>query len=326
MIRLTLSSAAALALTLGLGSVASATDWLMANSGRDEVYTSTTQLPIVAIDGCNGGCNGNCGACDGCGDCGDCDGCSEGYFFEFELLVLQYLRADGLRVAGLFPEANNVPSELAAAPRISVGYISPDGLGVRLRYFQFSQGLNAIEPNSAIVVDTYTIDAELFERFALNQNWDLEASLGARFNEFSETITDAFLLPNIPVGLSTQNSLHAFGLITGLELRRQVGGGAVYGRVRQSILAGDKVQSIGPAGGPLFEVSDVRDAVFGITELNIGYEVCSELDNGGVVYGRIGGEYQLWSNYSGSTIILPLPIGTTDVGFAGISFTAGIYY
>jgi hypothetical protein len=308
--RLVLSLVAAVAVVGGLSSAAAAYDPFTLGLAQDaDAYS--TRLPLIEINDCTGDF-----ACDSAGDyCGDCcDCCSAGVYFEMELLLLQYLRTQGLLVGD--DAGEEVVSELEGAPRITLGYVMPDGLGVRFRYFEFDHHFDAAEVFSGLDVDTYTIDAELFERFTLNDCWDLEGSFGARYTEFAETMQDNLVL--------RENRVHGFGLIAGLELRRQVAIGAIYGRVRQSILADDITRINAGSGTDTF-----RSTVVGISEINIGYELSRQLGNGSLLYGRIGGEYQQWSNFSSAFDGVTgedFWDGASDVGFAGFSFTGGLLY
>ena len=70
MTRLTLSLFAAIALAGGFANSSSANDWTTLGSDQD-VYNSTTRLPLVAI----GDCDGEAGCVEACDDCGcDCIG------------------------------------------------------------------------------------------------------------------------------------------------------------------------------------------------------------------------------------------------------------
>jgi hypothetical protein len=302
----------AVAMVGALCSTASAYELFTLGMSQD-VDDSTTRLPLVEIDSCTGcvTCDSACDSCDNC--------CASGVFFEMELLLLQYLRTEGLIVGDAAGAAEQVPSSLEGAPRISLGYIGADGLGVRARYFEFHHQLEANEALSRLDVDTYTIDTELFERFNLDDRWDLEASFGARYVEFAETMRDQDAALEL-----RHNLVHGFGLIGGVELRRQVCCGAIYGRFRQSILAEDRTR-INTGSG----TDTSLDTVVGISEINIGYELSRNLSNGSLVYFRVGGEYQMWSNFSSAFDGVTGEAfwdGASDVGFAGLAFTGGLVY
>src|SRR5437867_4106589 len=72
--RLALSTAAALALTMGLTSATSAYDWMNLGVANNDVYAATTRLPLVQINDCTGACDCNNGCNLNCDDCCDCIG------------------------------------------------------------------------------------------------------------------------------------------------------------------------------------------------------------------------------------------------------------
>ena len=337
--RLALSIVAVLVLSAALSQGASAYDWLRPGTGQNNVYTATTKLPLIAISdtqepwqspaqvgspvqaeggyGYDGGLQ--CTTCDSCDSGCDswcCGGC-HGWFAEAELLFLQYGRADGMRV-GLAAPGENVDASFLTAPRFSVGYITPGGLGTRIRYFEFDHSMPANEGGiSALFVDTYVIDFEFFERFAVNDHWDLEASLGIRFNEFHELMSDD--------GDIRINQFHGFGALAGAELRRLIGNhGAIFGRARGALLADDK--RIFNNEGPVLDV--VRsDVPVGMLELAIGYDYTIPLNNGAEAFIRTSAEWQSWYNYSSEfNPANELFSGPSDVGFSGFGVALGIMH
>jgi hypothetical protein len=86
--RLALSLVAAVALAGGFSHTSSAYDWTTL-SGDQDVYASTTRLPLVAI----GDCTGDAGCMDSCDDCCDCIG-------NWYDNTLVFSAADGWRNAG----------------------------------------------------------------------------------------------------------------------------------------------------------------------------------------------------------------------------------
>jgi hypothetical protein len=90
--RLALSLVAAIALAGGFSHTSSAYDWTILNGASEDVYASTTRLPLVAI----GDCTGDAGCFDACDDCG-CD-CVGNWYDN----TLVFAAADGWRNAGDF--------------------------------------------------------------------------------------------------------------------------------------------------------------------------------------------------------------------------------
>ena len=91
-----------------------------------------------------------CDAC-GAGKCdGGCGGCS-GWVAEFEAVFLRYNRGDGVRVGSTVGQDVNFDYEFA--PRFSVGWITANDMGFRVRYFDFDHSTLAINAVDSISVD-----------------------------------------------------------------------------------------------------------------------------------------------------------------------------
>ncbi len=331
---LTRSLVAALALTFGYGSGLLAGDCGCA---------------APACNSCDLGCN-DCGCFDDC--CTDCcdPGVGWGLFGEAELLFLRYHRADGVRIGGGGPGAGVENGEFDFEPsmRYTLGLIAPNGIGARVRYFEYDHFEQIEDAGDGLGVDTYTIDGELFETFELNRNWAMEISGGVRYTGFLENMVD------VGAGDSREISFYGAGLVTGLEVRRSVGFGLLYARTRMAVVQDDKhITNVdgGAAGegasnaGAIASIQDVElvDTTNGMLELAIGGEVNYELSNGSVLFARSGLEWQNWWNFSNSfeangvgvvDTVLPgggvaaegIFDGPSDVGFGGFTFSAGISY
>lgn len=294
----------------------------------------------VCSDTCSVAPSGGCGMdnCDGCDDCRRWDICDStcgtgGYFFTAEALIFQYFRSDGVR-AGSF---NNVPAattddidfDHVATPRFTVGFVSDSGIGARLRYWEFAQSGAPVfaASGAAMTVDTYNLDFELFERFQVTNCWDVEISAGIRYNEFDESMSD-------PIPASTRfNSFTGFGGILGLEGIRHLGAyGSLYSRARFGILQDDHFVSNLNVGAAQNAV--LLDCTHTMTELAFGYERTFETSRGRLFFGRLGYEWQHWTNFSSAfTPFTTAPAnppaafaGQSDVGFGGVALALGVEF
>src|SRR5262249_6578524 len=140
-------------------------------------------------------------------------------------------------------------------------------------------------------VDTWTIDAEVFDTFCLNRNWDLEIAAGIRYNEFRETMVDDRIE-------SRSNEFTGYGIVASAELRRLVGcNSALFVRTRASILMSDKdIYNVGPDVG--IQNVHLNDVVVGQIELAFGYDYIVPYCDGSYAFARIQAEWQDWYNYS----------------------------
>ena len=299
----------------------------------------------VACDGLIGGKSvvgssgllSGCDSCDSCGGYGGCDsccgnGCSRaGLYAEAEILFFKYDRADGNRVGSDFDE--RVMTDHEVAPRFTIGYVTDSGLGYRMRYFQFDQAnTTGFNDNETLGIDTWTVDFELFERIQLNRNWTIELSGGVRYNEFDEEMID------FDGGVLERriNAFDGWGGIIGLQANRRIGQyWGVYGRVRGAIMVEDvfRRNTASFLGQPITIDEDLIASTQGMMELAIGWEYNRPLNNGALLFARLGYEFQTWYNYSsafdGSGIPLlaepeSLWAGPSDVGFHGWALSLGI--
>jgi hypothetical protein len=301
---------------------------------KDSASGGYEQGPACGGCGCDHGCGQACGCGDSCGcetcGCEQCCtggtcGCFEpcchpsGLWASAELLWFRYHRADGVRVGvdGLDPEEFDFEPTL----RLTAGWVRDDGLGVRLRYWEFDHNSNNDGDDERLFVDTYTFDFELFDTFCLNRNWDLEIAAGIRYNEFSEVMFD-------PQGPDVRlNAFQGFGVLAGAELRRCIGtSGVVWVRARASILMDDKdIFNNENANNPQQE--RLLDATVGMTELAFGYDYVMPMCNGSYAFAGVQAEWQNWYNYTSSfenTANDEDFGGPSDVGFGGFGVRAGI--
>jgi hypothetical protein len=267
---------------------------------------------------------------DGIDDCGK-DACTKGaccdtaggLIVEAEALWFKYARADGTSVGDSLPGAEHVSFDYNLTPRLTVGWVSNSGLGVRARYFEYDQSEAADEgAPSALSIDTYTLDLEIFERICLNSCWDVELSGGVRYTDFEEIMQDA---------IDTRvNAIHGIGGIAALQANRSIGCmGSLYGRIRGALMADDKL-TINDDPTNADNIRPQLNAIQGMTELALGYELRRETSLGTLTL-RTGYEWQIWHNFSSEFVSVQSPdddvfAGPSDVGFHGFTLMAGLEY
>lgn len=239
----------------------------------------------------------DCDAADDCtaSSCCSCD--QSGVFFDAEITFFRFHSSAGIHPSNEF--------DFETSPRITLGYRNPDGLGTRVRYWEYDHQNHS--DTSPYDVDTYNVDVEVFEEISLSSCTSIELSAGFRYNEFDQFSDDD--APSVGPGLGTY-AFDGFGAIVGIETRRSLSSnGAIYARLRQAVLMDDYDLNKDS------EVSDgtLHDTVVGMTEIALGYETSLASSGCYSVNGRVGVEWQQWHNYLA---------GVWDTGFAG--FTAGV--
>lgn len=233
----------------------------------------------------------------GCLDC-CCD--QSAWFFGAEATFFRFHEANGVQDA----DGDNVEFDFEASPRITLGYVSCDGWGARIRWWEYDH--DAIAAGDDVVdVDTYNIDFEIFQEVCLNCCTSVEISAGIRYNEFQ------FLRENGSVA----TDLHDFSGVGGMfaiEGRRDLGCGlGVYARLREAIMTGDMV----------LDGRDEVDVTRPITEIAFGvaYGSCNWNVHAGL-------EWQNWANYTEGPAFLNLDQEVNDIGFAGFVLGGELTY
>ena len=230
-----------------------------------------------------------------------------------EALLLRYHKTDGVRAGtGL---DKGVKFDFEFSPRLTVAYVTPCGLGLRLRWWDYEHKNNAIDSSSSLEIDTYTCDIELFEQVCIG-NWFVEISGGVRYNDWRESmIDDTNVWETVFCGT---------GGVIGVEVTRPIPIGALYMRGRGAIMMDDR-EVYNP---PAIQHQPRTDSVQGITEIAFGYECQRRLSNGMLIFGRLGFELQNWFNYSAHFDSPPpaeqILTGQSDVGFGGFGLLVGL--
>ena len=232
---------------------------------------------ITAVDDDNGD--------DDNGDADDCcPGCS--YIAGIDATFMRYHRSDGV--------GNEFDFDFA--PRVTLGYVACDGLGIRVRYWDMEA-----DNNNGASIDTFTLDTELFQEYDLGCYTSLEVSAGIRYNEWTEE------------GLRNTDTFTGFGGIVGIEVTRSVAvGGSLYARLRQSIMMDDFSSSGWWTDND--NGSSRLDTTRNITEIGLGWQTSCCLCDGAELTVHVGVEWQNWANYAESHTI-----GVSGVDYDGVS-------
>jgi hypothetical protein len=284
-----------------------------------------------------GGCGNGCcdtGCCDSCCDsccdtccnacCGCCDPCCRpaGVIGGAEIAFLKPHHSMGINGVG-GDTVNDFAFSYEASPRIWAGFQGSDGLGARIRYWEFNhdEGIAVGANTQNLSYDTYIFDIEVVDSMSLGCYWDASVFAGFRYLEFDEEYTTRVTATGAAVtGVQFDNS--SYGLTVGGELRRCIGNGlAAYINTRGSVLMGDEDEtSLSPATGAWVLVDEELDNIYYIWEAQAGAQATRELQMGGYAFARAGFEVQVWDNVSGE----PGFDGGEAWGLGGFAFSAGI--
>ena len=220
-----------------------------------------------------------------------------------------------------------------AAPRLWLGYTCCNGLGFRVRWWQFDQNASSnvdfFDVNHSSFIGTVSgsfdvnaLDFEITDTLIVGGKWDLMVSGGLRYAKFgwtqsSEGTLTLFGGQQDDVFYSDADGFEGTGGTAALELHRNVlGRFGVFANVRGSLLFGDATLVTETEGD--FLPPGASDKVMGVVrsvwEAQLGADWTHELWHGLYLTGRVAGEVQYWDSM----------VANTDAGFAGVTFAVGL--
>lgn len=212
----------------------------------------------------------------GGGSGGCCDGCcgNSGFITGGEIAWLKAYNSDGD-----FGDFN-----FRAGYRFWAGWQRDDGLGFRIRYFDYFQRTNATND----VLDIYYVDFEVYDRVQLGCYWDLYIGGGFRVLGYQDT--------------NSNNALDGVGPEVSAELYRHIGqSAALYAIGRQSLIVGsDRLQGN-------------QDTTGSVTELQLGLQVHRDWNNA-LVFARAGWETQGYYDIHQGDELVTLMGGVLSLG------------
>lgn len=196
------------------------------------------------------------------------------------------------------------------AYRLTAGRQMSDGLGARMRYFEFNRGDTT--PAGTLGVQARYLDAELTQTVDF-RSWNLLFSGGLRYAQYQAN--NSLFLGNVGTGVTSD--FNGFGSTFGGQASRnlnQSGSLRLVTAARWSTVFGNN--SVVDGGVP----SSVRDNLINIMEINIGTQYRRQLRNGSTLVLGGGLEAQNWvgvlANGGGDDMY--------NAGFAGFTSSFGI--
>jgi hypothetical protein len=288
-------------------------------------------------------------SCDSCGDVGCADwGCgginfggSSGLVAGFEITFLKpHLNAaESVEIIPGFPLTEIEDNEYNAAPRFWVGYVGNDGLGARIRWWEFNHTLNgetftlvdqqAVEQLDSLGgLEVEALDIEMTQEIDLGL-WDMTIGGGVRYGRTEHYMSQLYA---DELFIDAYSDFDGFGPTLFADMRRPIGcnGFALVGNVRASLLFGeDKVNAYTefPAGDDLLIIQDVhiaRDNSVAVLEAQMGGEYSSDIGCGTRVFARGVAEGQIWTDATRQIDMGTASIESSDIGLVGLTFGVGL--
>lgn len=202
--------------------------------------------------------DGGCDSKPGCGSCGGCDDCCNKamIYGGAEIVALKVFQSGGIF-------GNN---DYQPGARIWLGGQRDDGLGIRARFFDYTQTIAQED------IDIENFDIEMTDNFCLGY-WNILVSGGARYTEYREENTGV--------------NAFATGLTVGFQGNRALNDRlSLFASLQESIMFGNDVGS------------GFDDVTFTITEVQLGVQANRCLNSGATVFVRTGVEAQYYNGIS----------------------------
>lgn len=254
-----------------------------------------------------------------CGDDGWCDAChGSGLTITTELL---FLRLHDNNQSG---PSDTVFDSFEAAPRITVGWQSGSGVGLRARWFDYDTNtrFDITTPLLSVYYASWnmiTTDIEATAAFRLGCQWNGIVSGGVRYAECTQRSDEVFDDGSSTSAIAGYDD--SFGPVLGIELQRIVTDRiSLFAVARESIQFGDTRNDFvarDNTGAVLFETNLPREnQTFSISEIQLGAQWQRPIGQDALLFMRGAFEGQYWFSSVGN--------GTSDLGLIGGQFAIGI--
>lgn len=263
-----------------------------------------------------GGCDDGGTCCDDDDWCDDCHG--SGLTFTTELLLLR------LHDTNQSAPSDTLFDSFDAAPRITVGWQSAGGVGLRLRWFDYdtSTSFGIANPLPSLYYASWNLIATDFEATAAFQwgsRWSGVVSGGVRYAECVQRADEVFDDGSSNSAIAGYDD--SFGPVVGLELQRIVTDRvSLFATARQSMQFGDTRNDFlarDAAGALLFETNTPREnQTFSISEVQLGAQWQRPIGADALLFVRGAFEGQYWFSSVGN--------GSSDLGLVGGQLAIGV--
>ena len=243
------------------------------------------------------------GSHDCCRDYGRCPTCcpAPGIDGGGEVVFLAPHSTTGLGPQGIafFPSG-----QVFATWRTWLGYTFANGVGARIRYWEFDHSVANNLNVFLYELDAYVLDVELTYSKVFGDEWDVVLSGGVRHLGIDETRVG---LNNFRRNVNSDLT----GVVVGGEVgRRLIGGLRGYGIARASVLFGDALITDPNTTIPI----DSKSSFLWETQVGLEYRRDTRI---GVLAWRVGAEVQYWDSVSYRENGSATPF-TESIGLVGV--------
>ncbi len=268
-----------------------------------------------------------------------CDTCP-GFVGGIEAAILR--PRPGMSVSDLaILGVNAVPyheNEYEVTPRIWLGYVSESGLGARIRYWTFDEGLAQDAGTFTGGGETFigcgmlranTIDLETTQEIQWGR-WGMNVGGGLRYGSIVQELSTQVIYPPAPENetLNQTGSFFGIGPTLFAEFHRPIGdsGLGLVANLRGALLFGQETNALTITNNLVVPPSTTpylakQDQAVGVAEIQMGLEWSRSLSQGRRVFAQALWEGQIWDGMQNSAYYYGS--GQTNLGLDGFSFNIG---
>jgi hypothetical protein len=301
--------------------------------------TGTATQPCCG-ENCGAACDDPSGNCAGFNGCASCDACS-GLVGGVEAAILRPRPGMSVSELGILG-VNAVPyreNQYDFTPRIWLGYVNNCGLGVRIRYWTFDEGLAQDEGTFTVGNETLvgsgmlranTVDLETMQEIHWGC-WGVNVGAGLRYGSVVQELSTQIIEPGIAYNVTLNQTGSFFGIGPTLfaEFHRPIGesGLALVANLRGSLLFGTDTNAITVTNNAVVPPTTMpylakQDQAVGIAEIQMGLEWTRSLSQGRSLFVQALWEGQIWDGMQNSAYYY-YGSGQTNLGLDGFSFSIG---
>jgi hypothetical protein len=218
--------------------------------------------------------------------------------------------------------------------------MGPSGEGVRVRYWQFEQDLNAESSNSPLGIlppgserithrglNLFAVDIDLTQHVQARV-FRVDIGVGMRIAGLDRDRFITYVIPNVPdTTFAFSRDFTGIGPTMTIDVRRPIGdagfsfvvnprGTMLFGTVDTAINVHDSI-GLGGISTPIINIATRSDAQAYVAEVRMGLEWSRQMPSGREWFAHALWENQFWAG-SG--------VGLSGVGLTGLTLGLGTHY
>jgi hypothetical protein len=266
-----------------------------------------------------------------------------GFFAGVEVTILRPFAGDlteaelSIPLIGVDLLKSDSVAQMAAAPRIWLGYVTEGGAGLRVRYWQYEEDLNGACTDSPLGVlppGAHRISHRGLNAFAVDVEatqhvdsclFNVDVGVGMRIAGLNRDRVVTYVIPGVPdTTFAFSREFTGIGPTISADVRRPLGnsgwafvvgprGTMLFGTVDTALDVNDSI-GLGGITTPIVHIATRSDAEAYVAEVRMGGEWSRMMPSGREWYAHVLWENQFWAG-SG--------VGLSGVGLTGVTLGLG---